>query len=619
MPRYLQALSVLLLVLCGAFSTHSAKAADKTQPNVILVMTDDQGYGDLSCHGNPILKTPRLDAFAGQSLRLTDFHVAPMCTPTRGQLMSGMEAVRNGSTNVCSGRSLLRQDVQTLGDLFSSNGYHTSLFGKWHLGDNYPYRPQDRGFQHTLSFPGSHIGAASDHWGNEYHDPMLILNGQPQRQSGYCTDIFFDQTMDWIKEVSKDDSPFFAYLPLNAPHWPHVAPESDFNEMKAIIADSEFKALSDRDKKKLAGFLGMIRNIDFNMGRMLDFLDSEGLAENTIVIFTTDNGSTCGTMYYNAGMRGRKTETWEGGHRVPCFIRWPSGEFGDPRDVTGLTQAQDILPTLSDLCGLEKPTTNPVDGISLASAFRNGQNAPEDRALVMCYSPMPQGFNYPSPYSPTLLTMDDGQVMWNRWRLMWDSQLYNLDSDPLQQKNVIDDHPDVARKLKSHLRQWWAKVKDTANEPQRLLIGSKHENPAKLTSSDWQDVALDMQVLVRKGERKNSYWLLDVDQAGEYEFELRRWPRELDLPLAEANGSDTALPIVAARMLLSGASYTSNDRPPFKFEGQTRETSPGDRSVTFSASLQPGPITLHTWFDAKDGNSICGAYYVYITRKSGLK
>ena len=169
-------------------------------PNVIIVMTDDQGYGDLSAHGNPILKTPNLDQLASQSIRLTDFHVAPMCTPTRGQLMSGRDALDNGAMNVSSGRAILRKTIPTMANFFAGAGYRTALFGKWHLGDNYPYRPQDRGFEETLTFPSSHMSSAPDYWNNDYFDDFYRHNGQLQQYPGYSTDVFFAEAMEWMRQ-----------------------------------------------------------------------------------------------------------------------------------------------------------------------------------------------------------------------------------------------------------------------------------------------------------------------------------------------------------------------------------------------------------------------------------
>ena len=218
---FLFILSFALLLVLGFVST---AVAALTRPNVILVLTDDQGYGDFFCHGNPVLKTPNLDRLHDQSIRFTDFHVAPMCTPTRGQLLTGVDALRNGAMNVSSGRTLLRRDIPTMPQIFAVNGYRTAMFGKWHLGDNYPYRPQDRGFQESLWFPSSHISSAPDFWNNDYFDDVYVRNGKRQAVNGYCTDVFFREAMQWMGERADRREPFFCYLPLNAPHGPLFVP-----------------------------------------------------------------------------------------------------------------------------------------------------------------------------------------------------------------------------------------------------------------------------------------------------------------------------------------------------------------------------------------------------------
>ena len=199
------------------------------RPNVILVMTDDQGYGELSAHGNPILETPHLDRLHSQSVRFTDFHVAPMCTPTRGQLLTGLDAARNGAINVSSGRTLLRAELPTMADFFKANGYRTGIFGKWHLGDNTPYRPEQRGFEEALWFPSSHINSVPDYWNNDYFDDTYIRNSERRQYEGYCTDVFFREAVAWMKRSAAAGEPFFAYIPTNAPHGPWWRPRTRFN------------------------------------------------------------------------------------------------------------------------------------------------------------------------------------------------------------------------------------------------------------------------------------------------------------------------------------------------------------------------------------------------------
>ncbi len=563
-------------------SAKSAKA-----PNVILIMTDDQGYGDLSCHGNPILKTPNLDRLHRESIRLTDFHVAPMCTPTRGQLMTGVDALRNGAMNVSSGRTLLRREFPTMPEIFSANKYRTGLFGKWHLGDNYPYRPQDRGFDESLWFPSSHISSAPDFWNNDYFDDVYIRNGVRQQTKGYCTDLFFNETMNWIDSREKKRQPFFCYLALNAPHSPLFVPD-------------KYREPYRDQPPALASFFGMIANIDENMGKLETFLRDRGLRENTIVIFMTDNGTAGGDSVHNAGMRGRKTWLHEGGHRVPFFIRWPAGGLQSPSDIDLLTQSQDILPTLLDLCGLKKPRDAKFDGTSLAKVLRGKAEALPDRMLVTQFSRMDK----PVPIK------GDAAVLWNKWRLVSNNELYDISQDPAQKHDVVGEFPEVAATMRDHYERWWASVEPEMNEFRPIHIDSGKERTTLLTPCDWQDVFLDQQAQIRRTKR-NGKWNLFVERPGQYEFALRRWPVESNTAIKnsmpEHQGVDgvyragDALPIAKAR-LKSGA-----------FD-KSEPVAPGELAKSFTLFLKRGRTELQTWFIDDSGKEVCGAYYVYVRR-----
>ena len=594
--------------------------AGAVHPNIVIVMTDDQGYPELSAHGNPVLQTPHLDNLHSRSLRLTDFHVAPMCAPTRGQLLTGLDAVINGCINVSSGRALLRAEIPTMGNLFGEAGYRCGIFGKWHLGANYPYRPQDRGFDRSVWFPSSHIGSVPDAWGNDYFDDIYITDGKPMQYKGYCADVFFSEAMKFMKAAAKNGRPFLSYIATNTPHGPLIAPEADRRALEKTLSLPRFASLAPGLRKRLAQYLGMVRNVDTNMGRLGDFLQAEGLMENTILVFLTDNGSTHGPRYYNAGMRGQKTELWEGGHRVPCLISWPGGKLARPGDVDGLTQVQDLLPTLLELSGVPAPSGpaagHRFSGISLAGALRGQTAVSADRTLIINYSRMPNFVNYPTPFAQSIMKRNQAAVLWKRWRLLEDRELYNLDQDPLQQKNVIGEHPDVVRRMRGELDRWWKNVGPRANEPQRIVIGSDRENPTRLTGCEWLDVFIDQQRQVRRGEQKSGYWLLQVARAGEYEFELRRWPRDAGYPIsgADPQGAGKALPITSAAFYLSDHHHLPiGQKRPYGFEGLTQPVKPGDVSVTFSAKLKPGPVALHTWFRGPD--TILSAYYVIVRRK----
>jgi arylsulfatase A-like enzyme len=598
--------TIALIWLLAVVST-SASAADE-RPNIILIMTDDQGYGDLSCHGNPILKTPHLDALAGQSVRLTDFHVAPMCTPTRGQLLTGVDALRNRAMNVSSGRTLLNRRLPTMASLLRDAGYRTAIFGKWHLGDNYPYRPQDRGFEEALWFPSSHIGAVPDFWGNDYFNDTYYYQGERQQIDGYCTDVFFNHAREWIADVEASTEPFFVYLPLNAPHGPLFVPKKYRESVRKSLqaAAGNIPKLAPERRASLVSFLAMIANIDDNVGKLLQSLDERELAENTIVIFLTDNGSTMGPAYFNAGMRGGKTTLWEGGHRVPCFIRWPKGGFGEPREIDELTEVQDLLPTLLDLCGITPPPAAKFDGTSLAGLLRGRDQQLPDRMLVINYSRMPilqEG-------EPASIPKKEGAaVLWEKWRLLGGEQLYDLRTDPGQHTDVSQKHPDIVAKMRAHLDRWWETLGPDVAGCERIIIGNSADDPTTLTACEWLDVFVDQQAQVRRGVPRNGVWHLDVERAGKYEFQLRRWPAESGLALTAASpvtrltdGEHTAgngLPIQAARLEIAGQTLNL-------------PAAADAKSVSFRVGLQAGPCEMKATFLDGDGREICGAYYVTV-------
>ncbi len=546
------------------------------RPNVILVLTDDQGYGDFSCHGNPVLRTPNLDRLYGQSIRLTDFHVAPMCTPTRGEIMTGLDALRNKARHVCGGLTMLRTDVPTMGDVFRAGGYRTGLFGKWHLGDSYPYLPQNRGFQEVVHHKSWGVSSAADYWGNDYFDDTYSHNGKLQKYEGYCNDVWFGEAMKWMKTCAARGEPFFCYLPTNVPHGPaFVAPKYAEPYKKPGVP---------------ANFFGMIANLDENMGELMAMLDETGLAENTILIFMTDNGGTGGVKTFNAGMRESKTSLYDGGHRVPCFIRWPAGKLRKPGDINELTTCQDLLPTLIDLCGLRMPAGARFDGTSLAGLLRGSQTALPDRMVVVQYHIEIPKWN--------------ATVMWKKWRLVKGSELYDIAGDPGQKTNIAEKHPDIVKAMRDHYERWWAEVEPIAKEPCCVHIGSEQENPVRLTCADWYMVYADNFGHLQ--QKINSYWNLLVERTGEYEFTLTRWPPEagaaLDAALTHPTGPGKALSIAKARLQIGD------------FD-QSRSVAPGDKSAVFTLPLKAGKARLQTWFYDQSGNELCGAFYAMAYRK----
>ncbi|MBL9201032.1 MAG: arylsulfatase, partial [Opitutaceae bacterium] len=525
-------------------------------------------------------------------------HAMPMCTPMRGQLLSGRDCLANGAMNVSSGRTFLRRELPTMADIFAAAGYRTGQFGKWHLGDNYPYRPQDRGFHETLFYPSSHIGSAPDHWDNHYFDDTYLHNGRRKKFTGYTTDVFFNEAMAWMRREAAAKKPFLCYLATATAHSPLFVPEPYRRPYEKAAWPAH---LTPQQRTNIARFYGQIANIDENMGRLDAFLREAGLRDNTIVVFMTDNGGTAGVPVFNAGMRGRKIELYDGGHRVPCFVRWPAGGLRAAGDLAELTTVQDILPTLAELAAVPLPRGARMDGLSLAPLLRGKAERLPERTLVIQFSRM----NAPVP------TKGDATVLRGRWRLVADKELHDIATDPAQATNVIERHPEIAARLRADYAKWWDGVAPRLNEHSALIIGADAENPMQLSPADWADVFVDQAAQVRAGIRRNGPWHVEVARAGEYRIELRRWPRERAAairaalpPQPHADGqfvAGVALPVAAARLRVGS------------FDA-IREVREADQAVTFTTRLTPGRTQLQTWFLDAEGKEIAGAYYVYVER-----
>jgi len=570
-----------LLTLTLLIALFPAWTAAGERPNVVLVITDDQGYGDLACHGNPIIKTPNLDALYADCVRVTDFHVSPCCTPTRAALMTGQHECRVGAWGTTWGRSLPRRDAPMMADAFAASGYRTGCFGKWHLGDNYPYRPQDRGFQEVLVHGGGGVGQTPDYWGNRYFDDTYFRAGEPEKHKGYCTDVWFDAAMAFVKE--NREKPFFCYLSTNAPHGPYlVAPRYSKPYREQGVPAGQ------------AAFWGMITNIDENVARLRKHLRELDLEENTILIFMTDNGTSGGARGpkgFNAGMRGQKGSLFEGGHRVPCFIRWPAGRMTGGRDVDRLAAHLDLLPTLIDLCGLKCPEGFRPEGRSIAPLLRGETKDWPDRTLFVQYR-----------QSPDPPAKGQAAVMTEQWRLVSGKALFDIKADPGQKKDVAAEHPQVVEKLLGEYDRWWAGVSKRFGERCHVVLGSDHENPTRLTGFDWHTGTPWNQGHVRAGARKNGFWAVEIAVQSDYEIALRRWPEEIDAPITAAIPGGKALPVTRARLKIGDLELTK----PVELDA---------RAVVFRAHLKPGKTTLQTWFVDEETGRSWGAYYAYITRK----
>jgi len=576
--NFLKTLGVGAAAAMAAPRTLLAQSGAK-KPNVIIVITDDQGYGDLACHGNPYIKTPNLDKLYTQSTRLTNYHVGPTCAPTRAALLTGRYCNRTGVWHTIMGRSILRKDERTLGHMFSEGGYQTAMFGKWHLGDNYPSRPRYMGFEHVRCHGGGGVGQTPDYWGNDYFDDTYNHNGTFVKHEGYCTDIWFAEGMKFIKASVDAKKPFFAYISTNAPHGPFNVAKK-YSDMYAGV-----KGVPN------ANFYGMITNIDENMGLLVKQLDKLGIADETILIFTTDNGTAAGVSRrkggggFNAGMRGTKGSEYDGGHRVPMFIRWPGGRITPGLDIKRLTAHVDIMPTLAELCGIATPKAK-LDGKSLVPLLRGKDAGWGDRVLVTDS----QRIEDPVKWRKSA-TMTD------RWRLVNGKELYDMPADAGQKNNVADQHPEVVTRLRKAYDAWWADVSKQFGQYVPIIIGSPKENPTRLTSHDWHSPGAQRswnhRQIAAGGGLSNGFWAVDVDRAGTYELKLMRWPVQARRKLREK-----FINVVKAQLTVANVD-------------ETVAVGPEANSATFKVKLPAGETKLQAQFiDAK--GKAAGAFFVYV-------
>jgi arylsulfatase A-like enzyme len=432
-----------------------------TQPNIVFVMPDDVGYGDYACLGNPVIRTPSVDAFKKQSLLFTQFHVSPTCSPTRSALMSGRHEFKNGVTHTILERERMSLKTFTLPQMLKTVGYTSGIFGKWHLGDEEAYRPENRGFDEVYIHGAGGIGqtypgSCGDAPGNTNINPALWHNGKFENTTGYCTDLFFAQAIRWMDSKRKTEKPFFAYIPLNAAHAPHVLPKVYYEHYLDKPGVDE----------ATAKFLGMIENVDSNFGKLLAKLDEWGIADNTLVIYTNDNGGTAGRKIFNAGLNSGKGTPYQGGTLAPCFFRWPAGGIPANTECNALSAHLDLFPTLAELTGaqLSSELKRQVEGRSLLSLLKNPKSDWADRILVHHVGRWAKGKSEEMKYAKCAIQN-------SRYTLVNDSELYDLGLDQSESKNIIAEHPEVVAALRSAYNQWWKEV-------QPLLVNEDATGPA---------------------------------------------------------------------------------------------------------------------------------------------
>ncbi len=532
MKTTMTAILAAAVVLSLAVAAGQAIAEAASKPNVVVILTDDQGFGELGATGNPLIRTPHIDRLAAQSVSLVNFHVMPVCSPTRACLMTGRYNYRTGVTDTYLGRSMMHRDETTLAQMLCAGGYRTGIFGKWHLGDNYPMRAMDKGFEESLVLNGGGLAQPGDSPDpvderGAYFNATLRHNGRWVKTKGYVSDVITDAAIRFIEQ--RGDRPFFVYLPFNCPHSPHQVPDEyrdryrgkDFSRAAFPAKGHPMAAQNDADV--LARVYGMIENIDDNVGRLLKRLDELHLAENTIVVFFSDNGCQQHNGY-NAGFQGWKGTPFEGGIHQFCFVRWPA-QLRPGRRVDRIAAHIDLAPTLLDLCGAPKPQSVTFDGLSLAPLLRGEQVAWPDRALFFQWH---RG-DAPQRYRSFAVRTQDWKLVQplgagERWDGNTAFQLYDMAHDPLELHDLAAREPGRVAQLKARYDAWFGDVTGARDyaQPSRIFLGAPQEDPVLLTRQDWRGPQASW------GPKGAGHWEVNVAAGANFDVKLRFDPLKTD-------------------------------------------------------------------------------------------
>ena len=564
--------AILAWAMCVGFGAPGSASGAEARPNILLIMTDDQGYGDLGVHGNPKIRTPNLDRFARESVRLKSFYVSPVCSLTRASLMTGRYNYRTGVVDTYAGRSLMHPGETTIAEVLAAAGVShfrdlRQVASGW---TTRPMRPIDQGFQEALVIKGGGIGQASDPpGGTSYFDPILQHNGRSQKYQGYCSDIYTTAAIDFLG--AGGDRPFFAYLAFNCPHDPLEAPAAELATYKSMnLAPDELpkpdQPILPPSKSKadsIARVYAMVTNIDTNVGRVLSALEARGLARDTIVIFLTDNGPA--QMRFNAGLRGWKGTVYDGGIHVPFYIRWPA-RFPSGRLVDRIAAHIDVFPTLLEACGVAKPDGLRLDGRSLLPLLSGGSDVDwPDRTLFFQWHrgdrPQPDRAFAARSQMYKLLRPEPPFES----RTVPPLALFDMESDPGEQHNIAAEQPQVVERMHAEYLAWFKDVASTRGfEPIRIQIGGGRENPTILTRQDWRGPRAGW------GPNDQGHWEVDVSRAGQFEVTLRLTSRRFR---------------TVAHLLLRGV-------------GRELDLKPGTAECTFhDVPWTAGPGRLEAWVE----------------------
>lgn len=506
-----------LLIVFIVFNSCISPIENK-KPNVIIIMTDDQGFGDLGINKNPNIITPNIDQFASESVQFDNFFVSPVCAPTRASLMTGRYSLRTGVRDTYNGGAIMSNTETTIAEILKEADYSTGIFGKWHLGDNYPFRPSEQGFDESIIHLAGGIGQVGDftnyYKGNtSYFDPILWKNNKKNQYDGYCSDIFAENAVKFIEK--NKNKPFFCYLSFNAPHTPLQVPKKYYNMYKDLDPEVGFmdeslaSKMSEKDKEDARRIYGMVTNIDDNVGKVLNKLTELGIEEETIIIFMTDNGPQ--QFRYNSNMKGLKGTVYNGGTRVPFYIKYAE-KFKNSKVISRMSAHIDILPTILELCNLKIPSDRKIDGQSLVPLINSKPF--NDRHLFSYWTR-----RFPEKYINMSIQNDNYKLVGNNDYngKIKDFELYDLIADPLESKNVINQNIEIAKSFKIEMDNSIDDLLSSENikNPPRIIIGSEFENPTVLNRND------------ASGERgiwaQNdiySYWKVNFKK-GTYDFKFK--------------------------------------------------------------------------------------------------
>jgi len=515
--------------------------------------------------------------------------------------MTGHWANRTGVWHTINGRSLLRKGEVTFASMLKDAGYETGIFGKWHLGDGYPFRPQDKGFGHTFYHGAGGVGQTPDVWNNDYFVGSYYSNGKVEKADGFCTDVFFSKANEWITSCSEAKKPFFAYISTNAPHGPFIAPQKYID------------LYEDKAKGVLPAFYGMMTNIDENVGKTRELLKTLDIYDNTIFIYMTDNGSAKGSKVFNAKMKGGKNSEFEGGHRVPFILHYPAAGMNKQSSVKTLTHVVDVAPTLLEMTGVKKRESVKFDGTSILPLLEGNTKDWPDRYVITDS----QRVIDPIKWRKSAVMIQD-------WRLVNGTNLYYLPDDPGQEEDLAKKHPEMVEKLRGYYEEWWNELEPGYAETAEFIIGAEQSKVVTLTGHDWISKKLPPwnQSQIRALSRSivdefDGYWAVDIATAGQYEIDAFRWapeantkmtaslPAEADRPGADKPYSATPGVSLAIKEVVFEVDGKEVGRVPV-----TKD----DVSVRFNLTLEKGKQKMKSYFILDDGKQV-GTTYVKITLK----